>query len=1275
MPVDPLQPYTLRMTKPNRNDLCPCGSGDKFKKCCIDKPEHLRNWPSQESKPKRMLPPIFTTNNSIDLLKSIAALEIVPENHGKNIRVESLTLAALEGFNSSTKKISQSELKSFINNNYPFHPLEDPPLNLFTDLVSYHGGDYLIFPGITETGSFILSNLLTAIFQWPDGNFPKGFQVNCHHGIKFILSISDVLVGAMGYSRYQRGTASTEFIEFPLDEVYNRARGAIEISKTEMDEILKSGGISKEVIAEFTLDPKLIDFKKATIEDNPLMDRPIIETASAYLIVSPCMLSLALTSFIWNQARTFKCIGEVEKAFNEVVWSHVQFHLTNMGFKALPCTAELSAMLGGLENIYQVDTDKIAHVRFVSQSRLEQNVKHTAAQSSSEDVLSKFRNDPKFSDHQFLEIILISETGQNVAYSIERNKHAKVLAMRLFEFDVLGNLGKSDAIDIWNFVTAIDEQLLERPRIHFSVLDIYKIYKDTDDSFYISDNTKNNVIAAAPGYSAELLYQSKLKKDAHSILINEDGHFVLVPVIRKEKYAPIYCNPNDLLSNVLRFAVEGFHQPVWIMPNFDLDGVHGEFRHMLFELNDAIAFWTWQISDEIKEFLRPLKNAPLSIRYNLVPMDKFKTIDIDFARDPALAGKFKWSVSKDTIVLDIPGEIIPYLYGSDNEGERALVKSLLLSLNDVLTVNAIEPMSADKVEIILGQCAPLGMKKKFFILYSNDNLLLDQRNLVKERRIQDYNVNVVLNSIVPGLGKNAPIIGVLKTKAEKEKLTRDIVVRSLLPALKKAIAQYDCEELLVHLIELNETLIQQRELCRVNTPSRIACYVSVEQHAIDLKKTSSQINRTTPALRCLMEHVAAEQSRGTKIISTTGIDELIALMDQIIAWGSVGDQVKFDLFDIHMSILGSGRVGTDESGVIEVLDPYHQLKIEEDIQDAVNSYDGVFAQRIERSEGDIPEFLDKAFVDDFSISFSRICELIEALAAIAFDSPKSYAKFPFSNLRKRVNKIVTPFDEAEFNAGMDFLTLKKRKSVEDVPPGFDGIDISPWRFNRRLAILRKPIVAVENSADLGNAYLYWGPRQILQTRIYLGEQCLSGRLRVPEGGSVIRALGSLAQEKGDALVQRVFKSVKKDHIEVYTEVWIGPKEFLYNKDDLGDVDVLVIDKNIKTIFSLECKSIEPSRNIKEMVEEVSKLMGSYSEKGLIQKHVERDVWLKNNKPLLGKKYGIDLTDYQIKSFFVTDEGMLTPFLKKQSLPVPFVSKYELEKFGLAALTDNTSAVK
>jgi len=94
--------------------------------------------------------------------------------------------------------------------------------------------------------------------------------------------------------------------------------------------------------------------------------------------------------------------------------------------------------------------------------------------------------------------------------------------------------------------------------------------------------------------------------------------------------------------------------------------------------------------------------------------------------------------------------------------------------------------------------------------------------------------------------------------------------------------------------------------------------------------------------------------------------------------------------------------------------------------------------------------------------------------------------------------------------------------------------------------------------------------------------------------------------------------------------------------------------------------MEPSRNVKEMVEEVSKLFGSDSERGWIQKHLDRDSWLKQNIALLSKKYSIDLTGCQVKSFFVTAEGMLTPILKGKDLPIPFVSKYDVERKGLGA---------
>ena len=85
-----------------------------------------------------------------------------------------------------------------------------------------------------------------------------------------------------------------------------------------------------------------------------------------------------------------------------------------------------------------------------------------------------------------------------------------------------------------------------------------------------------------------------------------------------------------------------------------------------------------------------------------------------------------------------------------------------------------------------------------------------------------------------------------------------------------------------------------------------------------------------------------------------------------------------------------------------------------------------------------------------------------------------------------------------------------------------------------------------------------------------------------------------------------------------------------------------------------------------MVEEVGKLFGSESEKGWIDKHIARDKWLKSNFDLIAKKYNVDLTGFTVKSFFVTEEDMLTPHLRKQNLPMPFVTWYDVDRDGVNA---------
>ncbi|MNS89956.1 hypothetical protein D3C72_1239890 [compost metagenome] len=392
-------------------------------------------------------------------------------------------------------------------------------------------------------------------------------------------------------------------------------------------------------------------------------------------------------------------------------------------------------------------------------------------------------------------------------------------------------------------------------------------------------------------------------------------------------------------------------------------------------------------------------------------------------------------------------------------------------------------------------------------------------------------------------------------------------------------------------------------------------------------------------------------------------------MEQILAWGSMGDQIHFDLLNIELSILPSNRIGSKKENIREIFDPFKSAKATENITDAIETYEHVFPQHLTVDKKPVPTALEKAFLKDYGITFSRLCEFVEGLGHIGFLQEDACSSLPLKELNEEINKYVAAFSSDEFDRAIEFLSLYARGKVDTLPAGgYEFIDIIPWRYNRILSLLRKPLVIVDED---GESIVYWGVRQLLQCRMTWMQQLLSGRFRSSVGSDVSKVLGKFANKRGDDLVEAVVKSIDSHNLIIDTDAYIKPKAPLSHVEDIGDVDVLIIDEINKILYSLECKSMSPSRNVKEMIEEVTKLFGeNSSDKGWIEKHMIRHEWLKNNLDAVGKVYKVDLTGFTVKSFFVTNEEMLTPHLRKQTLPLPFITLYDLEKDGFSTLEKN-----
>src|SRR5690606_27836538 len=112
--------------------------------------------------------------------------------------------------------------------------------------------------------------------------------------------------------------------------------------------------------------------------------------------------------------------------------------------------------------------------------------------------------------------------------------------------------------------------------------------------------------------------------------------------------------------------------------------------------------------------------------------------------------KFKYVISDNIISIDIPPEIIAYLNGVNNEGDRILVRALLNSFNCLFNKAGYEkPFNHNWIQEIIEKNVPFGLKKKIFIIDSEKDLRLDPRFLPRHRYVQNHEINIVLDIIIP----------------------------------------------------------------------------------------------------------------------------------------------------------------------------------------------------------------------------------------------------------------------------------------------------------------------------------------------------------------------------------------------------------------------------------------------------------------------------------------------------------------------------------------------
>ena len=235
------------MTRIGRNELCLCGSGVKFKKCCLNKIK------SSDYVNDHDFDNFILNNSSSELLQIFALLQLCPENHSKVFRLEIIQDSIIKNLNRIISPVDYRLLKKTIDKNFDSNINEDPSECSFTENISFVNGNNIVFPGIANESTNIIQMLINAIFVRKN-DFDVKFTDKIKSGLLFFLHVSNDLAKKLSYSRYINCESRHEKIVFPSDQFIEQYKGIFKFTKEDIELICKLYNISPDIILEFLTD-------------------------------------------------------------------------------------------------------------------------------------------------------------------------------------------------------------------------------------------------------------------------------------------------------------------------------------------------------------------------------------------------------------------------------------------------------------------------------------------------------------------------------------------------------------------------------------------------------------------------------------------------------------------------------------------------------------------------------------------------------------------------------------------------------------------------------------------------------------------------------------------------------------------------------------------------------------------------------------------------------------------------------------------------------------
>ena len=1241
--------------------------------------------------------------DKLDLLSKVAALQLASENAERAIRLEAIVHAvASQSPTSNQTKISLSHLRRLCNGRHIVDEsivlAEDPCDNMFTEAFTFHGGSYIVFPGIVEEPTFILRNLAKALFLVRNP-FPSiDFHRNARTLFVALLAISDAIAKRAGLNRRVEPVSRPgENVVVPSTKELQKLMRAVTFQEEELEQLLRRRGLSPDVLEPLVVDAGAISVGDYEISNSPLNAQPLVRIKGNIVVAQPGILLATLRHQILKMAIESGHREEVVRHYRAAVWDSIEealnyFKLEPVKLPVAPATDE-DPFADGL---FVLDTNKALYVQLIVDDLSDypaQEVFGSWQNGGIVPVLEKRQRDVEASlfsktpaPNEALVLVLLQGVGRQAVFGFDQplapfRSHRLIMSAGALETIALAEGG--DPLVLLKYARAQDRVRESTSVLSTNPLDEFQMYRKNDYSYYISDEARPTHLSVVPGFAGEIRREVARKRDRHGAPSYNLGYITEVTCLY-DPDVPVYI-PFGRLGERATVLVEELPVDIWVIgPEYE-DDEQRRLHSIYAQLTDVIAYWLWQCTPALSQIMDPLVdyNRCIIIQLELTPGDDWFSISDTEVNPPEEGGISSMGVTTDPaegrIFLKLSSPIIRSFIGADNAGERIFMQTVFRAIWRLTNELGDRPHSqVDErvIQTMLDTHMPLGIKKKLLVFSSHQVPQLDTTGLPSFRRVKHADENNLLDEMGEYLTSHGWKVGPIRD-SERIPFLNEHVVPYLFKRLENLVSTLSPRGLLPWLVAHHESITRELFFTRLTIPTRLACFSHHEELVRSLSNELPDIHAVALAARFLIEYVTAQPPNGLRPMSLDVYDQLVAISSQIVNWAFDSDMIYYSIPGLEVSILPSGRVGIDREKFLKARLAYLSEYAEGEIGRASRGFRrhwrklrGIEEGDTKSKEGNSTDDAEKAARAEFGLSFTEIGILFGDLYKLGEEQPSAVKILTLGDLTQRL-LISTGWAKEKVEAGLTFLSLEPRKDFFSPAPPFDKVDVYPWRYNRSLSYIRRPLLKIKSK---DGTRVLWGNRHLMHAFDYLLALCFGGRLKA-HSSEMKSLMSRFHRESGDAfndLVADMFESMSGIKVRRRLKK-IGRKRIQGPDGDLGDIDVLVIDPFHHVIYVIECKDLAVARTPYELKCELDELfLGTKTKRSIVMKHNQRTQWIQANlKDVLIEFSTNTRPGWKVKPLIVVDEEIFSPYLFQSTIEVVSFQRLK-EEFIPSWLAENKS---